>query len=358
MKQFLLTRYLVITIISSILLVLTVLLGMDLFVQFLNEIDDIGQGHYHLLQAIGVAFLNMPQSVYQFFPMAGLVGSLLALGNLAQNSELIVMRAAGMSVWQIIRNVMLAAIIMMIPITFLGEWIAPHALQVATDKKMQAISGGQVLRNLNGSWVRDNNTFIYIRAVLSKQELQGIHWYHLNPRNMQVDEIGVAERAQFSQQHWQLIHANITTLDGLQKVSSQQYATISWQVNLHPHVLVLGNIDPDEMNLIQLWQYMQFRRHNNLQSSQYDLNFWQRILQPFASMIMILLAVPFIFGPLRGVTMGLRIITGVGMGILFYFANQLFGPFSMVYQFPAFWAAAIPIIVFAGIGLFLLRKAN
>ncbi len=352
-----LRRYIGRNIISSILVVLVVLIGMDLFIQFLNELDDIGQGNYTLASAFLVAFLRIPQSVYEFFPMAGLIGSLLGLGNLASNSELIVMRSAGVSSSQIAKSVMMAAVIIMVIVTFLGEVIAPNALRIAELRKAFDISGGQTMQTLQGAWLRDGNTFIYVNRVLPHNNLRDIKWYTLGDHD-QLAYAGVAKSATFRNDQWVLQDASRTQFLGMQQTKSSHFDKLNWHVKLNPKVLTLASISPDEMSLNQLYKYIRYRQQNRLQASQYSLAFWQRVLAPIATLVMIFLAIPFIFGPLRTVTMGLRIVAGVGAGLVFYFANQLFGPFSMVYQMPPLWAALIPILFFALIGVFLMIKTK
>jgi len=89
-----------------------------------------------------------------------------------------------------------------------------------------------------------------------------------------------------------------------------------------------------------------------------EFDFWQRLFQPLATLVMICLAVPFIFGPLRTGTMGLRILSGVIVGFGFYILNQFFGPFSMVYQFPPLLAAGLPTLLFATLGVGLLWSSR
>ena len=103
---------------------------------------------------------------------------------------------------------------------------------------------------------------------------------------------------------------------------------------------------------------MQYKKGNKLEYIDYALPFWQRMLQPLATCVMILLAIPFVFGPLRQVSMGLRMLAGLGVGFSFYLLNQFFVPFSTVFQVPPFLAAVLPTCLFFLLGLFLLRRVR
>ncbi|RYG05496.1 MAG: LPS export ABC transporter permease LptG, partial [Chitinophagaceae bacterium] len=81
-------------------------------------------------------------------------------------------------------------------------------------------------------------------------------------------------------------------------------------------------------------------------------------LEPLATASLVLIAISFVFGPLRSVTMGQRVFTGVMFGVAFLIAQRLFGPASLVFGFSPLLAVLCPIVVCVGIGLFLLRKAG
>ena len=91
-------------------------------------------------------------------------------------------------------------------------------------------------------------------------------------------------------------------------------------------------------------------------SNKYSLEFWERILQPLSTIIVMLLSVPIIFGPLRNSSLGARSLIGVSIGFLFYFMGKLVGPISIVWQFPPFLAVSIPIIIFTAMAGYMLKK--
>jgi len=98
------------TVMSSITLVTLMLIGLQVFMLFVNELDDLGRANFGIMQVALYVFLQMPYQVYLFFPMASLLGCLIGLGQLASNSELIVVRASGMSIGQIIMAVLKAVL--------------------------------------------------------------------------------------------------------------------------------------------------------------------------------------------------------------------------------------------------------
>jgi len=71
---------------------------------------------------------------------------------------------------------------------------------------------------------------------------------------------------------------------------------------------------------------------------------------------MLLVALSFIFGPLRSVSMGARIMMGVVTGILFFVSNEVLGSLSLVYQFPPIIGAMSPSILFVSVAWYFMSK--
>ena len=113
-----------------------------------------------------------------------------------------------------------------------------------------------------------------------------------------------------------------------------------------------------EQSLPELFHTIQYRQSIGLSTKRFLFSFWQRILQPVTTLVLIGLAVPFVFGSFRDSSMGMRIMTGVLIGFAFYMMNQLFGPITLVYQFPPLLAAVLPTMIFFIIAAVLLSKTR
>ena len=102
--------------------------------------------------------------------------------------------------------------------------------------------------------------------------------------------------------------------------------------------------------------YSKIRLQNGLSVANYKFAFWQRVFAPLSVIIMILLAIPFVFASMRGATMGFRMLMGVMFGFGFYILNQFVGPMSVVYEVPPILAALLPSLVFAFISIIVLIR--
>jgi lipopolysaccharide export system permease protein len=349
-------RYLITHIIATILLIMLVLVSIEMIVEFTKEVSDIGIGNYHLPQAFIYVVMILPLDIYQFFPMAGLLGALIGLGLLASRSELIIMRAAGVSVTKIATSVIMAACIVMIFALFLGEFLGPKAQHQAIIYKTTAVSDGQALNTTNGIWLRKQQDFINIGSVLPDGTMRNITRYKFAPDNT-LQAISYAKSGEFTDKHW--IFKDITSSKFFPaKVVTEQNATEEWPLAVKPHLLNLLNLDSNERTLPQLYSYIHYLRVNGLQTTTYEFILWQRLFSPLATIVMILLAVPFIFGPLRTVPMGLRILVGASIGLVVFTINQFIGPLTSVFELSPFIVAISPIILMAMLGVFLLLRVR
>jgi len=349
-----LTHYLAVTIIQTTLLVLSVFLILEVFIALVGEFGDLGQGDYGAWQALIYVLLKVPQQIYMFFPMAGLLGSLLGLGNLATNSELIAMRSAGMSVAQISRAVLIGTFMMVFVVTLIGEFVSPAATHLAEKRKAIESSGGKALTTEQGMWIRADSSFIHIRAILPGRHIQGISIYQFGS-DQHMKSASYAKWASYRKNQWYL-HDVVQTIFKAHQLLTSHHKVVAWNVNLRPKWLDAASYEPDQMGLSRLNAYIDYLKANGLAYNMYAFVFWQRMFQPFAIAVMIMLAIPFIFGTLRSATMGLRIIVGVSVGFAFFILNRFLGPMSLVYQFPPILAAVTPTSIFALLGLWLMRR--
>lgn len=343
------------TVIAMTGLVVLVIAGLQIFIGFIAELHGIGWRQYNAFRALAFVIMSLPHDIYPLFPAAALIGCLIGLGRLASQSELIVMRAAGVSKFQITASVMRAAIIMLVISTLIGEWVAPHVKDFAEQYKFKAQNGREFSSiSRFGFWIRSGDNFIHIDRALPSGDLSGVLRYNFKQQQL----ITASAAKSGTKKNGQWIFTDVTETSFQPKlVTTQHYGQQAWPLSINPKLLVnAARVDPDETTLLGLYQYINYLKSTSLSSNSAEFNFWARLLQPLMTLVMIALGIPFIFGPLRTMTMGLRIVIGVAIGFGFYTLNEFLGPFSLVYNVPPLWAAASPVILFAGIGILLIWR--
>lgn len=348
-------RYLGQTIFQTISIVMLALIGLELFILLIGELGDIGRGNYSVLSAFFYVILTLPQEIYTLFPMAGLLGMLMGLGLLANHSELIILQGAGLSPLQIALKTLKTILLLIIAITILGEFIAPYTNYTAQEFKSQKMHPGSQESDLGRDiWLRVNNNYLHVTRIDKQRILHGITLFQFNSSG-ELLRISRADTVIFENHQWRAANVDTTLMKG-DRTASEHKATLSWPFNVSPELVQNTIQEPNQLSLSQLQRTMNYHHHIQNSSNAVQLAFWRRLMQPLASLVMMLLAIPFIFGPLRHANHSFRLVAGIAIGFLFYYSNQFFGPFTLLLHWPAFVGAILPTIIFAVVGLLLLRK--
>lgn len=351
-----LDRYIGRAVVLGTLLALFILLAVDVFFGFINEVQDIGTGQYNIRDVFVYIGLTLPRRLYEIFPMAALLGSLLSLGVLASNSELVSMRAAGVSILRISRSVLQAGLIMLVAVAVIGEWVAPWMEQIAQQQRMYAQSETISFRSQYGFWARDGKQFINIKQILPDGRLGDIEVYELAD-NGRLKSAMRAKWAEYDPQGWRLEDVERGELENRQ-LRVTRADSLVWPSLLSPELLKVVSIDADDLSARDLYRYARYMRDNGLDPGRFDLAFWRRVVAPIAGMVMLFLAIPFVFGPLRSVGTGQRLLWGVLTGVGFYLLNQTMSHFGQVYGLPALLSALLPPLLFFAGGLWVLRQVR
>ncbi|CNI06799.1 lipopolysaccharide ABC transporter permease [Yersinia aldovae] len=350
-----LDRYIGRTILNTILMTLFMLVSLSGIIKFVDQLRKVGQGDYSAASAGMYTLLSIPKDIEIFFPMAALLGALLGLGTLATRSELVVMQASGFTRMQIAASVMKTAIPLVLLTMAIGEWVAPQGEQMARNFRAQQMYGGSLLSTQSGLWAKDGSDFIYIQQVSGDNELTGVNIYHFDKQDRLLS-VRYAATATYEDNVWRLSQVDESDLTNPKQVTGSQTLTGEWQTNLTPEKLGVVAMNPDSLSISGLHDYSKYLRQSGQESSRYELNMWGKIFAPFSVAVMMLMALSFIFGPLRSVPMGVRVVTGIFFGFVFYVLDQIFGPLSLVYSIPPVIGALLPSILFLLISVYLLLK--
>ncbi len=339
---------------ATTILCLSVLIGLSSLIKFVEQLRYVGSGNYDLASAGVYVLLTIPADVVQLFPMATMLGGLIGLGMLASSSELVVMQAAGLSRWNIIASAMKSAIIMVIVIMAVAEWVAPATHKTAKTMRGEAISGGRVLSTASSVWAKDGRDFVNISDIENENKLLDITVYRFNEG---YDMIGIinAKSAIYKQGKWQMTDAHVTAIHQ-DSIRESAYDTYHWRSSITPKKLGVVAVKPESLAIQGITEYINYLQYNGQDSSRYELAFWRKATQPVAIMVMLLTALSFIFGPLRSVTMGARVLMGVLTGFGFFVANEVFGPIALIYQLPPITGALLPSVCFAAWATYMLRR--
>jgi lipopolysaccharide export system permease protein len=261
------------------------------------------------------------------------------------------------------------AIVVMVAGLVLGEYVAPR-LELRGELDKALARGEQVALSRYGHWQRDDNEFMHFNAIDPDGVLHGVSIYRF--QSQQLQSVIRAERAYFYNGadndidndiagggYWLLQNGSETSFGSGEERQGASYSFLekSWDVDLTPDLLKVLIIDPDKMSISDLWRYAGRFENQGQDGSPYFLSFWKKALQPLTTAALVIVAVAFIFGPLRSATMGSKVFTAICFGIAFYLVQSLLSTVSLVYQMNPLLAVSGPVLLCLALGFVLLRRA-
>ena len=351
----LLRRYIWRAVMIPVLLIITILMLLDGLFSFVYELESL-RNDYQVLQALQFVVTTLPRRLAEFLPMAILLGALAGLGLLANSGELTVMRAAGVSTGRIAWMVLRPTILLLLIGLFVAEYVSPHTEQIARSNRSLAETGGEALGGVSGLWHREGNEFIHISAVEPNGVLHGVTRYRLD-ESQRLVETRFISRAIYQGDEWSLEGVRGSRLfdDHIETWSDDSGR---WNIQLNPDVLSVIVLQPEHLAVSKIYEYARYLQQQGIHAGEYMLVFWQKLAQPFGVLGMVMIAVSFIFGPLRQVSMGLRMTAGILAGLAFHYGQQFFGHMSLVFDASPMWAALAPAIICLAAGVVLLQRVR
>ena len=369
----LLDRYIGRSILLTSLLVILTLVSLASIFAFISELDDVGKGNYTLGRAVQYIVLSIPGQAYLLFAPAVLLGSLLGLGAMASNSELTVMRAAGVSVARIIRSVLVTGIVLVLLIAAIGETVMPKTEQIAENLRLTALEKRLSIHGSGGLWLKSGDRFVKIGTVMPDFTL-----IDLSIHQFQNNQIILALHAAFARPEgddWQLEDTVVTRFsdnsvlndaidsilwsDFLRRFSVTTQIQGNQSVNsalVSADVLKSLSVSPESLSAKDLYEQMQYLEDNQLDSRPVELAFWVKIASPLSTLVMLMLSLPFVFSSQRSGGAGQKIFIGIILGIAYTLVNRLVTQIALANGFSPALSAMLPLVGFLLVAIIAIRR--
>lgn len=338
-------RYLSSEITASTLLVFAALLMLFAFLDLIHELGELGKGTYRLLHIIAFVLLSLPGHIYELFPIAALIGTLFALAQLVASSEYTVMRVSGVSLPRMAFTLAQVGLLFSVLTFVIGEFIAPPAEQFAQQLRAKAITGVIAQEFRSGLWVKDEHNFVNVSQVLPDSVLLDVRIYEFD-NDMHLRKISQAQRGEYVRNNRWRLHDVVQTDFDDGKMQVNRIAEAEWRSVIDPDLLSVLLVVPEHMSAWNLYSYVQHLRENNQQASRHEIAFWNKLLYPFAVLVMMVLALPFAYGQQRSGGVGAKVFAGIMLGIGYVTLGRLFTYLGLLRDWPPFWSAALPTLMF------------
>lgn len=354
MKQ--LERYLLQEIIISIALVMVALLGMFSFFDLIQELDSLGKGNYGLGNVILFVLLSAPGHVYDIVPVAVLIGGMHALGQLARHSELVVMRVSGWSMQDFAKAVVKVGLVFTFVTFLIGEIVTPYTEKTAHRLRLKATDSVVAQEFKSGLWVKDGNSFVNVDDVMPDASLAKVIIYEFDER-FTLQNITYAAHGSFEGDFWKL--TNVTqTVFNQNTVHSVHLDEAHWTSVIRPELLSVLLVQPEKMSMINLYSYIKHLNENKQKVVRHEIAFLAKIIYPLASIVMIMLALPFGFLHQRAGGTSLKIFAGIMLGVVYQVLNRVFVHLGLLNDWSPLTSTVVPTMLFLAGALVMLWRVE
>jgi lipopolysaccharide export system permease protein len=353
-------RYIAREILIATAVVMLALLALLVVYDFIRELGDIGKPTWSLKSSLLFMALEIPAHLALWLPVAGLIGTLFALSRMAEQSELTVMRSAGMSLARLAVGVAGVGILVGAASFVLSEWIAPFTQEYAKMARLQATNAIIARQFRTGFWLKDGTRYINVGDLTADAEprLLRLRIYEFDEA-ARLTQIVDAKEARYARGTGWTLRGVVETrfaADGkAQLVRSEESI---WRTPLAPELLASVRVSPADMSLSRLTGYVNHLKSNQQRSTQYEIAYWNKLAYPFAAVIMVLLAIPFSLASNRRSGIGLKIVIGILIGVGFHFLSRLISHMGLLNDWPPLAVGWAPSAVFLAVALWGIAAAE
>jgi len=353
-------RYIAKTLLSFTIIVLVVWVSIYSFFNFLSELNNIGENGYTIFSALTYIILQLPEVVYRQASPIILLGCILGMGHLATTGQLLIFRVSGASILRITLLTLKNSLIFVLFFIFIGEFLAPISSNFAESSRSNALGYSSTSYNQDGFWIRDGSNFINVKKNIDGTFFSGITVIEVNSSN-KIERVIKSENALFDGNSLNMSGSEIISIDGssfFDGISLKERNSYNKTVSFDHDLVESLEKEPEDLSTWTLIKQIRFLSDNKLRSKVFKMELYKRLIQPVTLIAMILLAMLFIFGSSRDVTLGRKIFFGVALGLSFEMLSRVASAMALSLDFNPLLSSILPSIVVMFISVILLLKKS
>lgn len=361
-------RYLAKQIYLAFVFILFALTSLFIFFDFIAEMG-YASPTYPIFMVFFTVLMKAPSRLVEIMPIAGLIGGIYVMANMAAQSEYTILRIAGLDTRKSLKTLMKIAIPLAFVILIMSEIFGPLSETISKNIRLSAINQGkEILEFRSGAWIKDK-----LRGDDGKGQVQkGIRY--INVGSLETNEIIRGFRMyEFDSEYRLLLSRTAETVQfvgngvwRLNKVTETRFTEINTSNRLDPSFsttikradsldietevspALLGAllIKPDRLSIIDLFSYINHLQENKQDYQRYAISFWKKVIYPFTILVMLALALPFAYLQTRSGGIGYKVFGGIMLGISFQLFNSLFSHAGLLGAWPPFLSAVIPALIY------------
>ena len=349
-------RLLYADVLGAVAFVATAFLALFFFIDFVEEIGDVGQGAYRARHAALYCLLELPGHFYELFPIAVLIGTIYAMARLAQSSEFTILRTGGLGPGRALWLLALLGLAFGALTFVVGDYVGPYF-----DAKAQALRsslrGDAAGNSGNGAWLRDRRIAgpdeqpagertdsVNIGNVGADGRLDNVRIYEFGTNGELLARIS-ARSAQVHEGSWLLQDVQLTRWragEGHALPPDERLTALTWPTQLSPAVVDAAVSPLQSMSTVDLYRYQSHLAQNEQAVQRQQIQFWKKALYPLACLVMVGLALPFAYLHARSGGVSVKVFGGILLGISFVLLNNVSTHLGLLRDWTPWIAAAAP----------------
>ena len=361
-----LDEYVVREFLGTFLLVLSAFVMLMLVFTFFELIGDILRNHI-ALSMIGAYLVNLaPSMLYQITPLAVLIAVLVTFGVLNRNSEIVAMKATGISLYRLVIPIVSIAAILSVSLFLFDQYYLPQAnrRQEALRNIIKGKPAQTVLRP-EQNWIfgqphpgEPDRIFYYQFFDPERNEFANLSLFEFNPSTFALSRRIFAARAVWDPETggWRFLNGWQRDIAGANVQEYRQFRQTTFpEIHEDPAYFKKESLQAQEMNFGQLDHYIGDLSQSGFDTMRLRVQLWQKIAYPLVAIVMAVLAIPFALSMgRRGSLTGIAV--AIGVALAYFVVNGLFGALGDVNYLPAALAAWSSDLIFGLMGGYLLLR--
>ena len=338
--------------------VLAILVIVLQVLDLLGESDHIlafkGNGQAQVLTYVT---LRIPGIIQRFLPFCVLLGTIITLLTLNQNSEVVSMKAAGLSAHQVLAPLVVASLLIAIGSFIFNERVVTRA--TATLNRWEGVNFGKLPTGreaMTNVWVRDRDDLIHADIVEGRAAETVLTKVDIYDRTGGIlSKIISADRGTMVNGGWQL--QNASTFDIASGTKSAP-ATIIVAPTVRPDQFTLANVDAGGLSFMALSAAISDLQAAGRPTAPLEAALWHKISGPLSTVLMPLLGAVAAFGLARSGKIFVRAVVGMALGFLYFVADNFGLAMGNLGAYPPLLAAWGPFLLFLLIGEAVLIRTE
>ncbi|MBB4841426.1 lipopolysaccharide export system permease protein [Sphingomonas kyeonggiensis] len=331
-----------------------ILQSLDLLTESNTILAYAGNGDAEIWRYVS---LRVPQIAATFLPYSVLLGSILTLSQLNQNSEVIAMKASGLSAHQVLAPLLLTGMVVAAISFAFNDRIVTRATSTLEQWKKVNYAPLPIDRgDRSNVWVKGDNNLIQVQQIRGRgdgAQLYGITVYERQDRSL--TGILTAPHGVRDGDGWRVDNAERFTIATGQKA---KVGSVVIGHNIRPDQFTLAHVDADSMSFGTLYQAIGDLQVAGRQTEALEGALWHKLSGPLSAILMPLLGAVAGFGLARSGKLFVRAVIGMALGFLYFVADNFALAMGNLGAYPPFLAAWAPFLLFLMIGEAVLLRTE